>query len=220
MRTGRAGFRPIAALAALAAGAALAAACGGLAHPVSNDGADVNNRNANPGSLTLNLNAINTQLAVGDTETMTGTFDGLTVTANGILHTESSDSTVLRVGGMFMQALSVGEAVIDATYEGYPATLGISVVENRNGVSAEVAVATLANPPAFTPSPVNIQPGATVSFYVGSAHNVVFDSVPGRPENIPLGVTNGTAPRTFATTGTFTYQCTLHGERGVINVVP
>jgi hypothetical protein len=49
---------------------------------------------------------------------------------------------------------------------------------------------------------------------------VIFDPAPGAPADIALG-SSGSAglDRLFATAGSFSYRCTLHGETGVVNVV-
>jgi plastocyanin len=210
------------AIVAAAACAVLCAACGGLAHPISDDGACAGSTSPtcqNPGTLTLNLNVPRTILAVGDTETIGATFDGLTITPNGIFNAFSSDSTELRVGGMFMQALSVGNVTVYATYEGYPATVGIGVVANAAGVSASVGVLNT-SPPAFVPNVLRVGVGSVVSFALGATHNLVFDPVAGAPDGIATGDGATAQTRKFTTAGTFTYQCTVHGETGVVNVQP
>ena len=76
----------------------------------------------------------------------------------------------------------------------------------------------------FTPPTVNVRVGGTIEFAFGStAHNVVFDDEPGRPENIESMLTNTVEQRVFTVAGTFPYSCkgTDHPEmNGRIIVVP
>jgi plastocyanin len=199
--------------------AAGVAACGGLAHPVSNDGNDANNPNGkNPGTNTLNLTVVNTNLAVGDTESVTGTYAGATLMNNGTFTVTSSDPSVVNVGGVSMQARSVGSATITASYATSQSTITISV-HPSNGISAIVGLYAT-SPPAWLPTPVRVQVGSNVQFGIGSTHNVVFDAVPGAPANIAVGANGVNLIRLFSTAGAFTYQCTIHGEAGLINVAP
>ena len=72
----------------------------------------------------------------------------------------------------------------------------------------------------FDPSSLTVSVGTTVSFVFGStAHNVMFNPVTGRPDDIPGSNSNTTITRTFNTAGTFGYQCTIHaGMTGTITV--
>lgn len=65
---------------------------------------------------------------------------------------------------------------------------------------------------SFSPSSVTIQSGGSVSWSntSGILHNVTFDPATGAPANIG-NHSSGVNARTFATAGTFGYQCTLHG---------
>jgi plastocyanin len=64
---------------------------------------------------------------------------------------------------------------------------------------------------AFTPGTANILPGGTVTFAFGTlAHNVFFDAVPGAPADIPGNNSGTNVDRTFATPGTYTYNCHIH----------
>ena len=69
----------------------------------------------------------------------------------------------------------------------------------------------------FNPSSLSVSTGTTVNFTFESVtHNVTFDSKPGAPANI--GDTySSSATRTFATAGSYPYQCTIHsGMRGTV----
>jgi plastocyanin len=172
----------------------------------------------NPGTNTLNLTVVNTSIAVGDTESVTGTYAGAALMANGTFTATSSDPSVVNVGGVFMQARSVGTATITATYQTSQATVSITV-HPSNGISALVGLQAT-SPPSWVPSPVRVQVGSNVQFGIGSTHNVVFDAVPGAPANIAVGASGVSLIRLFSTAGAFTFQCTVHGESGVINVTP
>jgi plastocyanin len=82
--------------------------------------------------------------------------------------------------------------------------------------------ATVSATPAinFTPSPLNVAPGGTVTFAFGSVgHDVFFDAAPGAPDDIPGTNVNTSAMRTFLTPGTYTYNCHIHpGMTGTIVV--
>ena len=86
-----------------------------------------------------------------------------------------------------------------------------------------VQAATVQATPAqqFTPGRVNVIAGGTVTFDFGSLqHNVFFDNAPGgAPEGIPEPTANKSVTRTFATRGTFDYNCHLHpGMSGTVVV--
>jgi plastocyanin len=73
---------------------------------------------------------------------------------------------------------------------------------------------------AFNPSPVNIAPGGTITFAFGSvAHNVYFNAVAGAPADIPGNNASTSVSRTFASSGTYVYNCHIHpGMTGTIVV--
>jgi plastocyanin len=65
----------------------------------------------------------------------------------------------------------------------------------------------------FVPGVLTITSGTSVTWDFGAvAHTVVFDPVAGRPADIAGSVSNQQVSRTFATTGTFPYHCTIHPE--------
>jgi plastocyanin len=82
--------------------------------------------------------------------------------------------------------------------------------------------ATVAATPAiaFDPATASIAPGGTITFSFGSiAHNVYFDAVPGAPTDIPGNNSGTSVNRTFASAGTYTYNCHIHpGMKGSIVV--
>ena len=72
---------------------------------------------------------------------------------------------------------------------------------------------------AFSPASLTVAAGTTVTFtFEGVTHNVVFDNVSGVPANIEPTYSESVR-RTFATKGTFPYQCTIHsGMTGTVTV--
>lgn len=73
----------------------------------------------------------------------------------------------------------------------------------------------------FTPSPVRIAVGGTVTFTFGSVgHDVFFDNTTaGAPANIGTTTANTSVTRTFNTAGTFEFNCHIHpGMSGTVIV--
>ncbi|MFI5232726.1 MAG: plastocyanin/azurin family copper-binding protein [Gemmatimonadales bacterium] len=65
---------------------------------------------------------------------------------------------------------------------------------------------------AFLPSTLTVASGTSVTFAFASvAHNVTFTAATGVPADIPTS-SNTSVQRTFATTGTFSYHCTIHPQ--------
>jgi plastocyanin len=73
---------------------------------------------------------------------------------------------------------------------------------------------------AFTPATANVLPGGTVTFdFGGVPHNVFFDPAPGAPADIPGNNSAARVTRTFASAGTYNYNCHIHpGMRGTVVV--
>ncbi len=67
-------------------------------------------------------------------------------------------------------------------------------------------------PESYSPIQTDITQGGVVEFVFPSiAHNVFFNPFPGgAPADIPGEVSNQTVSRTFATAGSFIYNCTIH----------
>jgi plastocyanin len=102
---------------------------------------------------------------------------------------------------------ALGAQTATATASALPGAPRVTFTTNV----AAITVVQVANN-TFSPSAITISPGSTVSWeWQGTTvpHNVTFAAAPGVPANIP-NQTSGTFPRTFNTTGTFTYQCTNH----------
>lgn len=69
----------------------------------------------------------------------------------------------------------------------------------------------------FAPASVEVARGAVVTWSFGARpHNVIFGSATGAPVNIDV-TSNAQVARTFATAGTFGYDCSLHA--GMVGTV-
>ncbi len=84
--------------------------------------------------------------------------------------------------------------------------------------SAEVAATARLK---FEPDTVTIERGGAVIWTFGAVpHNVVFEAVAGRPQDIAGQNTNVSVPRTFAEAGIYRYVCTIHpGMAGSVTVL-
>ncbi len=83
-----------------------------------------------------------------------------------------------------------------------------------------VTVTGSANANVFTPASVTVARGGTVTWTMGARpHNATFRGTAGAPADVPT-TTNASVSRTFATAGSFPYDCTLHdGMTGTV-IVP
>jgi plastocyanin len=72
----------------------------------------------------------------------------------------------------------------------------------------------------FTPATVRVATGGVVTWVFQSlGHNVTFTAATGAPEDIPGVNSNTSIARTFTTSGTFAYHCTIHpGMSGTVQV--
>ena len=72
----------------------------------------------------------------------------------------------------------------------------------------------------FTPAVLNVNTGVPVTYVFGSVgHTVVFDAVPGKPQDITPATSGRNVVRTFSTPGDFPYHCTVHsGMTGSVHV--
>ena len=73
----------------------------------------------------------------------------------------------------------------------------------------------------FTPTPVRITVGGTVTFTFGSVeHDLFFDNAPdGAPASITAPTSNTSVTRTFDRAGTFVFNCHIHpGMSGTVIV--
>jgi plastocyanin len=148
---------------------------------------------------------------------------GAALPAGGTVTFTSSDETKATV--------NAATGLVSGLAEG---TTQITAQASRGGVDrSDVAAITVtaqsfpftaavvAGDPAttFTPASVDISATGTVTWSFGQlAHNVTFGAQAGAPQNIGDSV-NSDVPRTFNTTGTFGYNCTIHpGMSGTVVV--
>jgi len=140
--------------------------------------------------------------------------------ATGFTFTTARAATAIVSSTGVVTAITPGATTITAslTRDGVTATGTASVTVNAPASSVlAAAVGTTAN--TFTVPSVTIGLGGTVTWNIGAiAHNVSFNAVTGAPQSI--ATTSATAAsRTFATVGTFPYNCTLHaGMTGTVIV--
>jgi plastocyanin len=220
MRTARLLFSP---RTTVVIAALLVSACGGLAHPTSNDGNDAGNPSGvNSGATpTLSLISDSSSIAVGSGTAIHVYYNQAPLVSTSIIMA-SSDSTVV---GCCAFGESVGSATLTYFYNGLQASIGIAVHANDAGAVAQFTGYTRNDGSFWLPDSVHVAAGSLVQFavFAEGKHNVAFDSVPGAPSDIPTP-TQTTGPvivaRTFAQAGRFPFHCTLHGETGAVVVTP
>jgi plastocyanin len=110
----------------------------------------------------------------------------------------------LFAGLVVLTTLSCNEAITE------------TVAPERNRVNVEAAT--------FTPPSVSVRLNGTVEFSFGPvAHQVIFDELPGRPDNIESLLANTVEERSFTVPGTFPFRCEAAGHgvmRGQVVVQP
>jgi plastocyanin len=62
---------------------------------------------------------------------------------------------------------------------------------------------------AFLPDTTDVSAGGTVTWFIGAIHHTVTFTSSGAPADIPV-LQAESASRTFPTSGTFAYRCTIH----------
>lgn len=131
----------------------------------------------------------------------------------------SSDPAIATVNGSgAVTAIAAGAATITATITAggvsHSATAAVTVTAPVPG-GATVSTPNL----TFSPANVTITAGATVTWqFSGSTHNVTFLGAAPAGGNIP-DQRSGSTSRTFATAGTYDYECTRHsGMNGQVTV--
>jgi plastocyanin len=208
---------------ALAACALLASACGG------GDGGGTTTPRVDgpPAAVSVTLPA--TTLAIGDSARATAVVrDAAGHVLSGVAVTWSSSATNIasvNASTGLMRGLALGDAQISATAAGGSAPRAASSLTVR----APAAVTVSMFPNAFAPVSFLLAVGGVVTydFPPGIDHNVIFPKrangqplVVGSPNDI-LQTRNARVTRTFATAGTFTFDCTIHpGMTGEVIVVP
>lgn len=184
------------------------AACGGDG-PTSNDGI---------ASVQMNANAIT--LFEGQTEQLAALArdaSGTPVASPPVTTWSSGNNGIATVtqSGVVM-AVANGQTDVFATIGSKRGTTRVTVGQPP----LSVLVSMPGN--SFTPFTSTIKVGGVVRFeFPQTAHNVVFETKAGVPQDIAVPVSNQTITRTFNVVGLFPYDCTIHdGMTGEVNVVP
>ncbi len=174
---------------------------------------------ANNGVASVSLNVTSAQLGVGQTLQLTAT--PLTNTGTVTIGTptwSSSASNVAAVStGGLVTGVSAGIATITALVSGVNATATVTVSGSGGGLPLAAEVTMPGN--TFSPFLTTIGVGGTVTFRFGSVdHNVIFQSVAGKPTDIQI-TTNANVARLFSTKGLYGFDCTVHpGMSGQVEV--
>ena len=172
------------------------------------------------GSVTPVLTSIT--VSGGNSMTVGGTLQltaspkdqtGAAINAAVVWSTSSAFVATVSSTGL-VTGVAAGQATITATAGSVAsAPTAITVTAGSFPLSATV------NMPGtvFSPTSVDIAQGGTVSFvFPALAHNVLFNTTTGAPQDIPI-TSNATVSRTFATKGTFNYVCSIHS--GMIGTI-
>ena len=143
----------------------------------------------------------------------------------GVSFTYSSGSPnvafVSATGTILGLTTGTSAITVTGTASGVSKTTTVNVTVSGTLASAASVVAG-ASSNDFTPNLVAVARGGTVSWtFPGITHNVRFAAATGAPANIP-DTQNSNTPisRTFATAGTFNYDCSLHAGMTATVVVP
>ena len=121
----------------------------------------------------------------------------------------SSDATIASVSTTgLVTGVAVGTATLIATSGTVRGTLVIAVAPGTYPIAATVAATTDRK---FLPPQVDIAKGGSITWQFASlVHNVIWDgSATGTPDNIAT-TSNTTGVRTFTTSGSFAYHCSIH----------
>jgi plastocyanin len=173
------------------------------------------------GSIQTNVTTLN--LGAGNTQTITVTaYD----TQNAIISNPgsptftSSAAAIAEVDGSgTVTGISSGTANINVSLTVGSVTRTATVAVTVTGSLPSTANVSTTNGDAFTPNKVLIGIGGVVRWTFGvTIHNVTFQSSPGAPTNI-ADTYSISVDRTFAQSGNYNYQCTIHaGMNGQVVV--
>lgn len=187
------------------------AACGG--------GGDGGPTGSN-GVASVSLNAPSLSLLVGQSDQLAASAKdasgNVLTNAPAATWTSSNFSVATVTSSGVVTAVIPGTADITATISGKSATARVTVTSAATKVTVNMPGL------SFTPFRATLKQGGTVDYvFPAQAHNVIFERVPGAPNDIPGQVSNQTISRQFNTVRVFRYSCTLHpGMDGEVNVVP
>jgi plastocyanin len=170
---------------------------------------------------TLEVTPAAPTVVVGFTTTLTAaakdqngtTMSGLTTTYTS---SDQTKATVTNAGVVSGVAAGTSQITATGTIGSVTKTQTVTATVGAAPTSATVAATSGSQ---FTPGNVVIARNGSVSWTFAILHNVTFATA-GSPTNIPDTGT-GSVSRTFATAGTFAYNCTIHpGMSGSVTVVP
>ena len=191
---------------ALIAAVCLLSACGG-------------DNPSSPDILTVTLTAPKLTIAVGEPVQLTAVardVNGLTVPNARVTYTSSAPAIVSVNASGRVLGVAQGAANITASV-GVVASQPLTFTVTTGSVAAVFTMQ--AN--TFTPAQATIRVGQSVLFdFPAVQHNVIFQQRAGKPADIPA-TSSQAITRTFATAGTFPFDCTLHpGMTGTVIVNP
>jgi plastocyanin len=161
-------------------------------------------------------------LTLGDSARATATVRDArgAVLGSAAVTWRSSAPNVLAVNAAtgMTKALALDTASVIATVSSATGVTGAATVRVRPPTTALVTML----PNAFSPFSLVLAVGGAVTYDFGGGidHNVTFERKTGAPADVPTQRA-GRVARTFATAGTFPYECRVHpGMIGEIVVVP
>ena len=167
-----------------------------------------------PVFTSLSVTPANVSVVVNGTQNLTvsakdqngATMSGLTSTFQS---NDVSVATVTSAGVVTGVAAGTTTIAVNGTIGTVTKSQTVNVTVSTPGATATVA-ATTSN--TFDPSSVTITANGQVTWNFASVgHNVTFDNASGVTGGNIATTANGSASRTFPTTGTYPYHCTIHG---------
>ena len=151
-------------------------------------------------------------LTVGGTQPLTATAkdqNGATMSGLATTYISNAPGTASVNAGGVVTGVALGTTTITATgtIGSVTKTATVNVTVAAAPATASVA-ATSGN--QFSPANAVVARNGTVTWTFAILHNVTWDNPATSPANIG-DTSTGSVSRTFATAGTFTYHCTIHG---------
>ena len=175
------------------------------------------------GSIVPSVTTIN--VTAGQRQTITVTArdanNGTIAGASGYTFTSSAPSVAAVSNSGQVTGVGAGSATVTVslTLTGVTKTATVAVtVTGTLPTTATVAAGAASND--FQPDFVALARAGTVTWTFGArTHNVEFGGTAGAPTNIP-NTTSASLARTFNSSGTFSYTCTLHANMNGTVLVP